>query len=148
MASKNENDYIITPKDMIMYDQQFNKLSKENQTTASDVTVSSPNTPFSPYTPNSLKTNSCSYVTNEQCMKYFQISELSNQDLEEIWYLADIDHNNSLIREEFYIAMHLIRLKKNGSNLPEILPDSLIPPTLEQRCNYINISLKYKSLII
>ena len=131
MSSNNENNYIITPKDMETYDQQFNILAYENNTLVEDFN--------SPYTPNSIKMNKCSYVPKDKCIEFFKISGLSNEDLKEIWRLSDINKNESLIREEFYIAMHLIRLKKNGSQLPNTLPPSLIPSATKQRCNDIFI---------
>ncbi|OUM61126.1 hypothetical protein PIROE2DRAFT_62713 [Piromyces sp. E2] len=123
MSSFNENNYVITPKDMEKYDLQFNILTNNNNTLVSDMNIS-----------NSDKITKCSYVPKAKCMEFFNNSGLSNEDLEEIWKLSDINKNESLIREEFYIAMHLIRLKKNGFILPDTLPQSIIPSTTQQKC--------------
>eukprot|EP01132_Coremiostelium_polycephalum_P004956 gene4956-6173_t len=57
----------------------------------------------------------------------FQKSGLSNQELGNVWMLADIDRDGTLDREEFALAMHLIYAIKNGYQLPNELPKYLIP---------------------
>lgn len=56
-------------------------------------------------------------------------SKLPNSVLSKIWKLADVDKDGMLDAEEFALAMHLIEIKVDGSNLPTTLPDHLIPPS-------------------
>ena len=42
--------------------------------------------------------------------------------------LADIDHDGQLTKEEFAVAMYLIRSKIAGKDIPQELPPSLMPP--------------------
>ena len=43
--------------------------------------------------------------------------------------LADRDSDGKLSKEDFAVAMYLIRQKISGKPLPETLPPSLIPPS-------------------
>jgi len=56
-------------------------------------------------------------------------SKLSNNVLGKIWRLADHDQDGLLDSEEFALAMHLIKVKCEGSQIPEELPAHLIPPS-------------------
>jgi len=56
-------------------------------------------------------------------------SKLPNSVLSKIWKLSDIDADGSLDIEEFALAMHLINVKLDGYELPNVLPDHLIPPS-------------------
>eukprot|EP00833_Pecoramyces_ruminatium_P014632 jgi/Orpsp1_1/1188664/evm.model.d7180000066367.1 len=97
-------EYVITPQERAKYDQFFDKIDvRGNQ-----------------------------YVTGEQSMEFFLKSGLSTQDLAQIWELSDMSNVGRLTREEFYIAMYLIRQKKAGMNLPATLPTCLIPPSLRR----------------
>ena len=44
--------------------------------------------------------------------------------------LADLDNNGQLTREGFAVAMHLIQKRIAGQELPEVLPSSLVPPSM------------------
>ncbi|KAL7414092.1 hypothetical protein BDY24DRAFT_414779 [Mrakia frigida] len=59
-------------------------------------------------------------------------SKLPEVDLASIWDLADIRKEGNLTRDEFAVAMYLIRSKISGKGLPESLPASLVPPSLRQ----------------
>ncbi|CAD7084341.1 unnamed protein product [Hermetia illucens] len=59
-------------------------------------------------------------------------SKLPNSVLSKIWKLSDVDADGFLDAEEFALAMHLINVKLDGNELPNILPDHLIPPS--KRC--------------
>ncbi|KAI8138454.1 P-loop containing nucleoside triphosphate hydrolase protein [Fennellomyces sp. T-0311] len=54
-------------------------------------------------------------------------SGLPNDVLAQIWRLADFDGDGYLNIDEFCIAMHLIKAHKNGAQLPEKLPSTLMP---------------------
>lgn len=55
-------------------------------------------------------------------------SKLPNSVLAKIWKLADHDSDGMLNEEEFALAMHLINVKKKGHDIPNVLPEHLIPP--------------------
>lgn len=44
--------------------------------------------------------------------------------------LVDINGDGRLGRDEFAVALHLIRERGAGRGLPEILPPSLVPPSM------------------
>lgn len=56
-------------------------------------------------------------------------SKLPNSVLSKIWKLSDVDCDGFLDIEEFALAMHLITIKVDGNELPNVLPDHLIPPS-------------------
>ncbi|CAG9793511.1 unnamed protein product [Diatraea saccharalis] len=56
-------------------------------------------------------------------------SKLPNSVLGKIWKLSDIDKDGFLDDEEFALAMHLIRVKIDGHDLPSDLPPHLVPPS-------------------
>lgn len=56
-------------------------------------------------------------------------SKLPNSVLGKIWKLSDIDRDGQLDSDEFALAMHLVKLKLDGYELPADLPDHLIPPS-------------------
>lgn len=68
-------------------------------------------------------------------MPFFGNSNLPEDILATIWDLADITKAGRLNRDEFAIAMHLIRQQRNSPDaraLPETLPLNLIPPSMRQ----------------
>lgn len=56
-------------------------------------------------------------------------SRLPNAILGKVWKLADIDKDGMLDSDEFALAMHLISVKLEGHDLPNELPQHLIPPS-------------------
>jgi len=68
----------------------------------------------------------------------FLKSKLPNSVLSKIWKLADIDGDGLLDSDEFALAMYLVKIKLKGSELPEMLPKHLLPPS--KRNNPIHIS--------
>ena len=56
-------------------------------------------------------------------------SKLPNNVLGKIWKLADVDQDGFLDAEEFALAMHLLKIKSDGHDLPSELPKHLVPPT-------------------
>uniref|UniRef100_A0A1B0BTV5 EF-hand domain-containing protein n=1 Tax=Glossina palpalis gambiensis TaxID=67801 RepID=A0A1B0BTV5_9MUSC len=59
-------------------------------------------------------------------------SKLPNSVLSKIWKLSDVDGDGFLDSDEFALAMHLIGVKLEGCELPNVLPDHLVPPL--KRC--------------
>lgn len=64
-------------------------------------------------------------AAREEMMK----SKLPNSVLRRIWALSDIDQDGQLDRDEFAVAMFLIDHKLSMNDLPETLPERLIPPS-------------------
>ncbi|XP_014212435.1 EH domain-containing protein 3 [Copidosoma floridanum] len=56
-------------------------------------------------------------------------SKLPNTILGKIWKLADVDRDGFLDSDEFALAMHLIKVKTDGYELPTELPSHLVPPS-------------------
>ena len=62
-------------------------------------------------------------------------SKLPNPVLAKVWRLADVDQDGALDSDEFALAMHLIHVKLDGYDLPEDLPDHLVPPSKKRLMN-------------
>lgn len=54
-------------------------------------------------------------------------SELPIADLSAVWGLADLNRDGYMDCDEFSLAMHLIKIRKMGTELPKTLPESLLP---------------------
>ncbi|ORY94698.1 P-loop containing nucleoside triphosphate hydrolase protein [Syncephalastrum racemosum] len=54
-------------------------------------------------------------------------SGLPNDQLAQIWRLADFDADGYMDVDEFSIAMHLIKAVQSGGQLPEKLPQTMLP---------------------
>ncbi|CCJ28775.1 unnamed protein product [Pneumocystis jirovecii] len=72
------------------------------------------------------------YVTGDEAVSFFLSSKLPEETLAHIWDLADINKSGKLNTEEFIIAMHLIRQKLAGTDLPASLPQELILSLLQK----------------
>ncbi|MCJ1387255.1 hypothetical protein MMC18_000095 [Xylographa bjoerkii] len=98
--------WTITPPEKARFDGIFSKVDTENR----------------------------GYVTGEQAVGFFSNSRLPEEDLAQIWDLADINSEGQLNRDEFAVAMHLIQqqLAKKGP-LPQSLPPNLVPPTMRRQ---------------
>lgn len=75
------------------------------------------------------------FSLGEEAVPFFGNSNLPEDILATIWDLADITKAGRLNRDEFAIAMHLIRQQRNSPDaraLPETLPLNLIPPSMRQ----------------
>jgi len=61
-------------------------------------------------------------------VQFFMKSRLKNEQLREVWNLADVDKDGKLTKEEFCIAMHLVMLvTRKGFPIPKELPAELDP---------------------
>ncbi|XP_015609171.1 ralBP1-associated Eps domain-containing protein 1 isoform X2 [Cephus cinctus] len=56
---------------------------------------------------------------------FFEKSRLPVAELRRIWQLADVTRDGALSLAEFYVAMHLVVLRRNHVPLPDVLPPSL-----------------------
>ncbi|CAN8104153.1 unnamed protein product [Discula destructiva] len=71
------------------------------------------------------------YITGEEAVPFFSQSNLSEAVLANIWDLADMRSHGHLTRDEFAVAMYLIRQQRSKQgDLPQALPANLIPPSL------------------
>lgn len=77
------------------------------------------------------------YITGEEAVPFLSQSNLNGDMLAQIWDLADINSEGHLNKDEFAIAMYLIRMqraRRDGTNiLPETLPPNLIPPSMRSQ---------------
>ena len=74
-------------------------------------------------------------ITGEQAVRFFSDSRLPEDTLASIWDLADINSEGQLNRDEFAVAMYLIRQQRspNPQPLPAFLPPALVPPSMRQQ---------------
>ena len=102
-------DWAITPQEKAQFDAIYTKVDTEN----------------------------LGFITGEQAVGFFSNSRLPEDDLAQIWDLADVNSEGRLNRDEFAVAMHLIRqeLNRKGgpSTLPQTLPPNLIPPSMRRQ---------------
>lgn len=71
------------------------------------------------------------FITGEEAVPFFSQSNLSEAVLANIWDLADIRQEGRLNRDEFSVAMYLIRQQRSKQgDLPQVLPPALMPPSL------------------
>lgn len=68
-------------------------------------------------------------VTGSAAKQEMLKSKLPNSVLGKVWKLSDIDKDGMLDSDEFALAMHLINVKLDGNDLPNELPDHLVPPS-------------------
>jgi len=68
-------------------------------------------------------------VTGRSAKEEMMKSNLPNKVLGKIWKLADTDSDGMLDNDEFALAMHLIKVKVEGNEIPDELPKHLIPPS-------------------
>jgi len=77
------------------------------------------------------------YITGDQAVEFFGNARLPEEVLAQIWDLADINSEGTLNRDEFAVAMYLIRQQratKDGRGvLPATLPPALVPPSMRKQ---------------
>ncbi|KAF2280336.1 uncharacterized protein EI97DRAFT_455235 [Westerdykella ornata] len=99
-------DWLISPQEKASYDNLFNKVDTMGR----------------------------GYITGEQAVQFFSDSGLPEDVLAGIWDLADINSEGQLNRDEFAVAMYLIRQqRKPGTPLPAVLPPNLVPPSMRSQ---------------
>ncbi|KAJ4307267.1 hypothetical protein N0V88_000649 [Collariella sp. IMI 366227] len=107
VAQTTGGEWLVTPADKARFDQLYEELDKTKR----------------------------GFISGEDAVPFFSQSNLSEDALAQIWDLADINSAGRLTRDEFAVAMYLIRqqrTKRDGSALPTTLPANLIPPSLRQ----------------
>ncbi|KAF2640874.1 hypothetical protein P280DRAFT_490263 [Massarina eburnea CBS 473.64] len=100
-------DWLISPQEKTSYDNLFNKVDPSGR----------------------------GFITGDQAVHFFSDSGLPEDVLAGIWDLADINSEGQLSRDEFAVAMYLIRQqrKQDRTALPTSLPPSLIPPSMRSQ---------------
>lgn len=74
------------------------------------------------------------YLTGDDAVGFFANSQLPEDTLAQIWDLADIDSDGQLSKEEFAVAMYLVRQQRSTREpLPQVLPPALIPPSFRRQ---------------
>lgn len=73
-------------------------------------------------------------VNAQQARQKMVESHLPSNVLQRIWMLADVDKDGYLTLREYSIAMHLVRMKLDGQDLPDTLPDEMRPDE-EETCS-------------
>ncbi|PSR80060.1 hypothetical protein BD289DRAFT_455529 [Coniella lustricola] len=95
--------WLVTPSDKMRFDQIYDSLDKQKK----------------------------GYITGEEAVPFFSQSGLPEAVLANIWDLADIRSEGILNRDEFSVAMYLIRQQRSKpGDLPQTLPPNLMPPSL------------------
>lgn len=100
-APSQSNDWAISPMEKSQFDSVYSTLDKSNK----------------------------GFITGEEAVPFFSNSKLPEEVLAQIWDLADINLLGRLSRDEFAVAMFLIRQQRSKrGTLPTSLPPNLIPP--------------------
>lgn len=98
--------WLITPADKVRFDELYNNLDKTRK----------------------------GFITGEEAVTFFGQSNLSEVVLANIWDLADIRSEGRLNRDEFAVAMYLIRQQRSKpGELPQVLPANLVPPSMRSQ---------------
>jgi len=74
-----------------------------------------------------LGPNPVGKITGQQAKTKMVQSKLDPNALYEIWKLADVDRDGYLTLYEFSLAMHFIKMKLDGQDLPASLPPQMLP---------------------
>lgn len=61
----------------------------------------------------------------DKARNFFLQSKLPNQELSQIWRLADVDGDNALSEQEFCTAMKLVLMRRKGHSIPAALPEGV-----------------------
>ena len=97
--------WLVTPADKAKFDQNFASLDPQQT----------------------------GYITGEQAVTFFGNARLPEEILAQIWDLADTNSAGRLDKDEFAVAMFLIRQQRASKDgrgiLPQTLPPALVPPS-------------------
>jgi GTP-binding protein EngB required for normal cell division len=76
----------------------------------------------------SIGPNQMGRIIGQKAKAQMVASKLPSNVLHKIWTLADVDKDGALTLYEFALAMHFIRMKLDGQELPQVLPSNMCPP--------------------
>ncbi|KAM3677755.1 ralBP1-associated Eps domain-containing protein 2 isoform 1-T1 [Ammospiza maritima maritima] len=82
----------------------------------------------------SLQPDLNAFISGSVAKNFFTKSKLPIPELSHIWELSDVDCDGALTLPEFCAAFHLVVARKNGYQLPETLPETLMPEYLQAAC--------------
>ncbi|EHK98831.1 putative Uncharacterized calcium-binding protein [Glarea lozoyensis 74030] len=103
------NDWAISPSDKVKFDGIYMGLDKTNK----------------------------GFITGDEAVPFFSESKLPEEVLAQIWDLSDIRSAGVLTRDEFAVAMYLIRQQRGKRDerdtLPATLPQNLVPPSMRNQ---------------
>uniref|UniRef100_A0A4W5NNJ1 RALBP1 associated Eps domain containing 1 n=1 Tax=Hucho hucho TaxID=62062 RepID=A0A4W5NNJ1_9TELE len=71
------------------------------------------------------------FIPGSAAKEFFTKSKLPILELSHIWELSDFDKDGALTLDEFCAAFHLVVARKNSYDLPEKLPESLMPKLID-----------------
>lgn len=99
--------WLITPQEKAKYDQFFSTVDTQGN----------------------------GIINGEQAVRFFSDSGLPEDTLASVWDLADINSEGQLTKDEFAVAMYLIRQQRmpNAAPLPAFLPPALVPPSMRKQ---------------
>ncbi|KAL8922011.1 MAG: hypothetical protein Q9208_005465 [Pyrenodesmia sp. 3 TL-2023] len=84
-----------------------------------------------------VDTSNRGFITGDQAVSFFSNSRLPEEALAQIWDLADINSEGQLNKDEFAVAMFLIRQQRSKTTgrdvLPQTLPSNLVPPSMRRQ---------------
>ncbi|KAI0371765.1 EF-hand [Pilatotrama ljubarskyi] len=99
------SDWNITPEERARYDRFFDQLDAARK----------------------------GYLLSDVAVPFFARAKLPNDVMATIWDLADSEHDGRLTKDDFAVAMHLIRRKLAGKELPTRVPSSLLPSSSQRQ---------------
>ncbi|KAL7419920.1 hypothetical protein Q5752_005838 [Cryptotrichosporon argae] len=88
------------------------------------------------------------FISGEMAREVFGQSGLPQDVLMKIWNLSDVDNRGKLNLPEFHVAMGLIYRALNGNDIPDQLPEELVPPSMrdiDSTVNFMRDLLKHDS---
>ncbi len=121
-AQATGTDWAVTPADKAQFDSIFANVDKAGR----------------------------GYISGDDAVRFFGNSKLPAEVLAQIWDLSCIQSNGQLNRDEFAVAMYLIRQQRaardGGNTLPPVLPPNLVPPGMRQPSRSPSQSLGFGSV--
>jgi len=77
-----------------------------------------------------LSPNTAGKVTGQKAKAKLVESKLPSNILHKVWTLADTDKDGMLTLYEYALAMHFIKMKLDGQDLPAALPEHMHPSSV------------------
>ncbi|KAG5894288.1 hypothetical protein JTB14_007433 [Gonioctena quinquepunctata] len=77
----------------------------------------------------SLQPDTNALLAGPVARMFFEKSRLPIHELRKIWQLSDVTKDGALSLQEFNTAMHLVVLRRNHIELPDVLPSTLMTGT-------------------
>eukprot|EP00930_Biecheleria_cincta_P042739 TRINITY_DN2940_c0_g1_i1.p1 TRINITY_DN2940_c0_g1~~TRINITY_DN2940_c0_g1_i1.p1 ORF type:complete len:527 (+),score=86.20 TRINITY_DN2940_c0_g1_i1:67-1647(+) len=74
-----------------------------------------------------LGPNTHGKISGQQAKSKLMQSKLPSTVLHKIWTLADVDKDGALSLAEYALAMHFVKMRLDGQDLPATLPENMIP---------------------